>query len=218
MKKLTRTLSRAMALLLIAAMLVPALAACKKNPTNPLIGKWNAELDFSSYMQKQVASESTSELGIDLSAVDFSGLSLKISYEFDKDGNFKAEADEQSAKTMMSKLGQIMAEMFKTALGGMLGDEALLEMMGVSSWDELGESMMKDENGDEIDLGGLTGNGKYTVEGNKLTMTEDNGDNQVVEFSVNGSELKFTSFESSTMNEKDNATMKEFMPIVFKKG
>ena len=64
----------------------------------------------------------------------------------------------------------------------------------------------------------MTGNGKYTVEGNKLTMTEDNGDNQVVEFSVNGSELKFTSFESSTMNEKDNATMKEFMPIVFKKG
>lgn len=218
MKKLGRTLARTLALLLIAAMLMPALAACKKGPADSLIGKWNAELDFSSYMQKAMEDESTSELGIDLSTLDFSGITLKISYEFDKDGNFKAEADEESAKTMMKKLGELMAEMFKTAFGGLLSDEMLLEALGASSWDELVESMMKDENGNAIDLGGLTGKGKYTVDGNKLTMTEDSGEKQTVEFSVSGSELKFISFESDSMSEKNSATMKEFMPIVFKKG
>ena len=49
-------------------------------------------------------------------------------------------------------------------------------------------------------------------------MTEDSGEKQTVEFSVSGSELKFISFESDSMSEKDSATMKEFMPIVFKKG
>lgn len=220
MKKLTRTLARAMALLLIAAMLIPALAACKKNAPDPLVGKWNSELDFSSYMQKAMKDESTSELGLDLSTLDFSGLTLKISYEFAEDGSYTAEADEQSVKAMMTKLGELMVEMFKTAFGGLIDDEALLEMMEVSSFDELGEKMMKDENGNEIDLGGFTGKGKYTVEGNKLTMTEDGGDNEVVvvEFSVNGSELKFESFESDTVEEKDREMMKEFLPIVFKKN
>lgn len=218
MKKITKTFARAMALLLIAAMLVPALAACKKDPANALIGKWTAELDLSSYMQKHVADEGTSELGIDLSTLDFSGLTMKISYDFDKDGNFKAEADEQSAKNMMTKLGQIMFEVVKTASGGMLGDEALLQMMRVSSIDEIGEAMMKDENGNEIDLAGLTGKGKYTVEGNKLTMTEDGGETQTAEFTVSGNELKFTSFESSDMEEKDKEIMKELLPLVFKKN
>ena len=218
MKKNLSAIARIMALLVIAAMLLPAFAACSKSPENALVGKWNAELDLSGYMRKQAADESLSQMGIDPSAFDFSGLTLKISYEFDKDGNYKAEADEESAKNLMKNLGKAMADMFKAAMGDLLSEEMLLAALGISSWDEFGEAMMKDEDGDEIDLGGLTGSGKYTVEGNKLTMTEDDGVKQTAEFSVNGSELKFTTFESSGMEEKDNEIMKELLPIVFKKN
>ncbi|MBR5948958.1 MAG: hypothetical protein IKZ82_10010 [Clostridia bacterium] len=220
MKKSAKTLARTVMLLLIAAMLLSALVACgKKSDAELILGKWTSELDMSSLMRK--AAQSDDSALVDLSDIDFSGLVMKISYEFEKDGSVKAVADEESGKNIMKKMASIMGQVFKKmfmAEDSGVSEEDVLKAYGVKSWDELGELLVDK---DDIDFGGLTGSGTYKLEDGKLIMTLKEGDNEVketVEYTLSGSELKFTSLVSDDMDEEDIESLKAILPIVFKKG
>lgn len=212
---------RLAALLLTAAMLFTAFAACRKSDEQLIIGKWKADIDFSGTLRGMIEKEGAAA-GMDVSDMDFSGISLKIAYTFEKDGSFTAEADEESVSAMVKRMGYLMGELIKKSVqteDSSIGDAELLAAMGIRSWEDLGDKLIDRKN---IDLNGLTGKGTYKLEGGRLKLMQQLEDgktqNYSYEYTLAKKELKFVSVEAEGMSDDDKESLAQTLPIVFERA
>lgn len=239
--KTRKTFARFASLLLIAAMIFTAFAACKpkdgadqgskegKEEAKPtevvltdeemILGKWTANVDVSTVMQKTLEKEQD---GMDemstliLQNMDCSGLNFNMSFEFDKEGNFKGEVDEQSVNDMIKSLGKKLGEAIQKSDDGTFS--AMLTMLNLSSWDEFGDMFAQEMTAGGMDFGSLGGKGTYKLENGKLIMTEENGSVATADYKLSKTQLEFVSLDAEGIDDSQKEMNEMLLPFVFKKN
>lgn len=221
MKTTKRTFARFFALMLIAAMLLTAAAACKKQATDAelIVGKWTATVDLASFMRKQLdqqqpGDEFTKKI---MENIDVEGLGFKMNYEFEADGKCKGSAEEESVNAMMKDLGAKFAEAAKAAMA--TDTDGTYAIAGMSSWDDFGALFAEAVNTGDIDFNAMSGEGTYKLEDGKIKFFDENGElEKTVKYSLSDGELKFESIERADMDEDQAKMIEEMLPFVFKKN
>ena len=169
----TKGLIRTLAAVLLAALLVPSLFACtKKTDEQLIVGSWTGEIDYTEQMKATVNANPDPMFG----SVEVEDFKLKVTVEFKEDGTYSALADEESFKAATRKLIEQITPQLKTIItsllsafgGSELTDEQMLEMLEISSWDELADQVL--DKGFNSDLG--TASGKWELRDGKLYMTD----------------------------------------------
>lgn len=188
MKKIR--MARVLALVLMLAMVVCAFVGCggkggsKKTDAELIVGKWETAIDFGKVMDDAMkeAGEEAEMLG----DMDFSGITMKMNAEFKADGTYTMEVDKASGETamkqMVEKLVPALKEAFRQQMAAFSEDpnaeitdemlDGMLAMMGVDSWDALGDMFVQEMDADEM-FKEANLSGKYLLKDGKLYMTTD---------------------------------------------
>ena len=197
--------------LVLALVLVFSLAACSESgkanpapgsnsgsntPAAPtIVGKWRTTVGFDAFL-----GEDAGEMG-DL----FKGQSLGLFLEFTQDGKVKYDLDEDSVRTMCDTIYGKMPEMIASQMGMSVSElEDLLAQQGMSMSDVLAQAGMASsaDLADTIlenvgDKTSLTAN--YTLEGDKVTITnEDSDEPSVLTITLTSDKLTVTKIENSS--------------------
>ncbi len=177
---------------ILALVMALALVACggkggdnksapKKTDEELIVGKWESKVDFGPVMEEAMK-EAGDEAEM-LKDVDFSGITMTINAEFKADGTYTLSMDKASGeaamKQMVQKLLPALKEYFRQMMaeqsGGEVTDEMLdqmLALMGVDSWDALGEMLMENMDPEEM-FEDTDRAGKYLIKDGKLFLSTD---------------------------------------------
>lgn len=154
-------IKKTVALSLAAVFMIFALAACGKKT---IVGKWKVTVNVADQLASEIG-----DIGIDIG----DDLSIDLNMDFNEDGTYSMKLDEESADEFVDKVLDIMVE----ALGDTLG--------GISK-EDLSSYINKD---DIIDSMNLEDSGKYTDDGSKLTLENDDGEG-TIEYKLDGDKLE----------------------------
>ena len=163
-----------------------------------IVGTWEGDIDMTSFLNNMLSGS-----GITLNDFKFTMI-----FEFKIDGTYKCSADPESLKNAAVGMFEDMA-----SAAGMTLDQ-LLAASGVSSIDELIESSFSTDDITE----GITSEGKYKLEGDKLYYSED-ADSEISEDEYDTIKLSKNTLEfvSHTGDSADEETIAAFYPLTFKR-
>lgn len=166
---------RAAAIAMALAALLGVLAGCGKksggsgggNPARDQIaGVWEATLDSDAVAEAVFAMISSDDPSVleTLRGIDFSGVSVKLTAQFGEDMTYAVQVDDASAENavdqVVARLLPVIRDMVRAELADRRGvspeevtDEqvdGMLPLMGVRSWDELGDTLLDNKNTDRL--------------------------------------------------------------------
>ena len=202
----TNRMSRMLALALALIMVLCAFTGCGKKNEDQIVGKWQSSIKFSDVMEKALKQEEdAAELFAD---ADFSGIEMLMVMEFKEDGTYALNIDQASGEEAVKKMAEVLIPNLKelmrkevaSSTGSDVTDEELdsmLSMMGMESWDDFGDMIMKEINPSEI-FSEAAAEGKYMLKDGKL-YTSNALDEEITEqsdidlYELSGNTLKLTS-------------------------
>lgn len=190
MKTFTKILS-----ILLAVMMLVCLVACDKDEDggkggkkgDSIVGKWEGKLSDKA-IEEMLGAE---DLDIDTE--------LMIYFEFDEDGEGKMGFDEDNFKDFVEEFAELSLEMMAEEMG-MTADDMLSAM-----------DMTKDEYIDlvfaEMDSTEMEIEFAYEIDGDEMTLTNEDDEESVITFELDGDELKMTDIEEEGASEDLIAAM-----------
>lgn len=187
MKTFTKILS-----VLLAVMMLVCLVACDKDEDggkkgDSIVGKWEGKLSDKA-IEEMLGAE---DLDIDTK--------LTICFEFDEDGEGKMGFDEDNFKDFVEEFAELSLEMMAEEMG-MTADDMLSAM-----------DMTKNEYIDlvfeEMDSTELEIEFTYEIDGDEMTLTNEDDEESVITFELDGDELKMTDIEEEGASEDLIAAM-----------
>ena len=202
----TNRMSRMLALALALIMVLCAFTGCGKKNEDQIVGKWQSSLKFSDVMEEALKQEEdAAELFAD---ADFSGIEMLMVMECKEDGTYALNFDQASGEEAVKKMAEVLIPNLKelmrkevaSSTGSDVTDEELdsmLSMMGMESWDDFGDMIMKEINPSEI-FSEAAAEGKYMLKDGKL-YTSNALDEEITEqsdidlYELSGNTLKLTS-------------------------
>lgn len=220
---------RLAALVIAVMMAMSLLAGCTKKVTDAerIIGRWETEFDAAKAVQEALANESE-----EYSGITFSDLMIKLRIEFKEDGTYSTAIDEDSAKAVITKIGEQMVPMIREIFTAQIAealevdpstltdDDVLpyLSLLGITSYEDFAK-MITDEMKPEEIVADADMSGKYMLKDGKLYMS-DSADKEATEesdvvayaFSEDGT-LKMDAAEGTEVPEN----MKDMLPLTFTK-
>lgn len=166
MKTLTKILS-----LLMAMVMLLSLVACGKKEDS-IVGKWEGEL--SSEALKAMMGELEMDADLDTK--------IKLYFEFGEDGKGKLSFDEDSMKALAEEFTLKMLDAMTAEMGMSIDD--ILDAMGMSKEEYIASAI------EEMGTEDLDTPFSYTVDGNKLTITDEDDGKTVITFGFDGGNLE----------------------------
>lgn len=164
-----------------------------------IVGTWEGEINIADQMNQAFAEDETGML----SGVTISDTFFTLTMTFNEDGTYVIQPEAESykaavasaAKEMVPVMKDLMMAMFSAMSedGEQMTEEQVLEALEIKSWDELGEQMLADIDENEDDL---VEEGTYELKDGKLSITNADGDVEVIAVTVGENELSFDAIES----------------------
>ena len=191
-----------MALVLCLTMML-SLASCgKKTPEELIVGEWEAKLDMTDFFMEGFEGS----LGEGAEYFDFGKIKLTFLAEFEEDGDFVLEVDEDSVEAMVDDVKDALRDGMDDYLEAMVAD------MGVSL-DELlaaqGTTLdaLIEESVDSFEVEDLMESfeavkGEYEIKDGKLyTYTEDEDEGEYLDFKVDEDTLELDAEDKDDVDE-----------------
>lgn len=174
---------KTLSLALAAVFMVLTLTACGKKH----VGKWNITIDFGQAIADSMEND---PFGTD---ADFSGIVINAIVEFNKNGTYSIQLNQDSLSVATDKMIDIIADdVYDSIDPTMLGEKP--EFTKEEYRELLAESITTDAISENL---GLEGFGSYTYDGGKITLEggmgviyEVDGDSIKLEFEKEGYSIK----------------------------
>lgn len=192
-----------------------------KTTTKPIsteeavVGEWTATVDFTDALISSMG-----ELGEMGDYFTFKDFDLKFIVELKADKTYTLSLDEDVTKESLETIVDQMMDGMEDYMNDMLEEsgaemtfEELLESEGMTM-DEYRETLKEGFDIDELDL---TSKGKYTVDGDKVVLSEDGAD-ETTTFTYDDGELVFEDITSGDADDEAVEMMKDALDgATFKK-
>lgn len=209
--------------LFMALAMVLCFAACgtesdggsAKETTPTVVGEWEGSMDMTTAMEGVM----TDSLGMEIEMKD---LALVMTFEFNKDGSFTCEVDEESAEKLLNNMIDSVVDVLVEALEAEGVD---LEAEGMSKEDL--RSMMEEEMDmdDLISELAIFEDGYYIYEndciytGSDLDALKEDAEansDEIWEVSLSGKTMKVTNITDANGDSMDDV-LPGVLPLTFKK-
>lgn len=186
-----------------------------ENDNALIVGVWKTSFNLAEEIRKSFEEDETGMFP----DMEISDAFFDITLDFNEDGTFAMDIDPESYRAAMKQISDEMVPVLKDFMIAMLSafseegeeytEEEILEMLEISSWDELGEQMIG-----SVEDADLSTAGKYEYKDGLLYMScEEDDQTPPITVTLDGDELTFVSVEDS----ENGIFSSEGFPMVFKK-
>lgn len=182
----------------------------KPNENEAVKGEWLSELDIARIYIEVLAQDDPDILETN----NVEKTPVKLYFKFDGNGSYSYEADETSYKSALESLSKTLVPYFKKSVVESLGayaaslsEEMLLDFLGLTSWDDFAQKLLAELNTIE-----LKGDGKYTAEDGKLTLSDMYSNKSEFIYRIENGEMRI-----EPTGEEQDMLPKDLFPLKLKK-